>query len=53
MIFPDIETGISAAENTYFAGIFSGLAMVALIPGVALFIWGLRALRQEPDYSNS
>ncbi len=49
MIFPDIETGISAAENTYFAGVFSGLALVALVPGVALFVWGLRTLRKESD----
>ena len=52
-IFPDFETGISAAENTYFASIFSGLALVALVPGVVLFIWGLRALRQESDSSSS
>jgi hypothetical protein len=53
LIFPELETGISAAENTYFAGIFGGLALLALVPGVALFIWGLRALRQESDSSSS
>lgn len=49
VIFPDIETGISAAENTYYASLFGGLALVALIPGVVLFIWGLRTLRRESD----
>jgi hypothetical protein len=51
LIFPDIETGISAAENTYYAGLFGGLALVALVPGGALFIWGLRALREELESS--
>ncbi len=51
LIFPDIETGISAAENSYYAGLFGGLALVALIPGVALFIWGLRTLREESEFS--
>jgi len=46
LIFPDIETGISAAENSYYVGLFGGLALVALVPGVALFIWGLRELKQ-------
>jgi hypothetical protein len=45
LIFPDIETGIGAAENTYYAGIFGGLTLIALIPGTILFIWGLRTLR--------
>ncbi len=49
VIFPDIETGISASENTYYASLFGGLALVALIPGVVLFIWGLRTLRRESD----
>ena len=52
-VFPDFETGISAAENTYFVSIFGGLALVALVPGAVLFIWGLRALRQESDSSSS
>ena len=51
LISPDIETGISAAENTYYVGLFGGLALVALIPGAALFFWGLRTLRQESDSS--
>ncbi len=51
LIFPDIETGISAAENSYYAGLFGGLALAALIPGVALFIWGLRTLREESEFS--
>ncbi len=48
-MFLEIETGITAAENTYYAGLFGGLALVALIPGAVLFIWGLRTLRREPD----
>jgi hypothetical protein len=47
LIFPDIETGISASENTYYIGVFSGLALAGLVPGIALFIWALRTLRQE------
>jgi len=49
LMFPDIETGITAAENTFYAGLFGGLALAALIPGAVLFIWGLRTLRREPD----
>ncbi|GMR09730.1 MAG: hypothetical protein BMS9Abin28_0550 [Anaerolineae bacterium] len=48
-MFPDIEIGISAAENTYYTGLFGGLAVAALIPGAVLFIWGLRTLRREPN----
>ncbi|MFQ5921265.1 MAG: hypothetical protein ACE5M4_00330 [Anaerolineales bacterium] len=49
LMSPDIEAGITAAENTYYAGIFGGLALAALIPGAVLFSWGLRTLRQELD----
>jgi len=49
LVFPDIETGITASENSYYAGLFGGLALAALIPGAVLFIWGLRTLRQESD----
>ena len=51
VIFPDIETGISSAENAYYAGLFGGLGLLALIPGAALFIWGLRTIRQESESS--
>ncbi|MFV1859678.1 MAG: hypothetical protein ACC647_10070 [Anaerolineales bacterium] len=47
-MFPGIEIGITAAENTYYAGLFGGLALAALISGAVLFIWGLRTLRREP-----
>ena len=48
-MFPEIESGVSAAENTYYAGLFGGLALVALVPATLLFIWGLRTLRQESE----
>jgi len=53
LVFPGIETGITAAENSYFVGIYSGLALLALVPGVALFVWGLRAIREESGSGSS
>lgn len=45
LLFSNIETGATAADDTIFTAIFGGIALMALVPGAILLYWAIRTLR--------
>ena len=45
LLFSNIDTGATVADDTIFTGIFGGIALMVLVPGAILFYWAIRTLR--------